>query len=63
MRALEPGERRLLPGEEIGHSVYEDLIGATDRRRHVSFSDKMRSTHRLPLSLAVPSERLRHRTP
>ena len=32
-------------------------------KRHVSRSDRMRSTQRLPFSLAVPRDRLRHRTP
>ena len=40
-------------------TVYVDLV----RKRHVSRSDRMRSTQRLPLMLAVPRERLRQRTP
>src|SRR6516164_6881029 len=57
---LEPGKVRRLSGEEARHGLNEDLIG---RNRRVSLSDRIRSTHRLPLALAVPKERLRHRTP
>src|SRR5947209_18376919 len=32
-------------------------------RRQVSLSDRIRSTQRLPLVLAVPKDRFRHRTP
>src|SRR5215510_8705576 len=40
-------------------TVYVDLT----RKRHVSRSDRIRSTQRLPLALAVPRDRLRQRTP
>ena len=40
-------------------TAYVDLA----RKRHVSRSDRIRSTQRLPLLLAVPNERLRQSTP
>src|SRR5215470_13326227 len=68
--SMQEGAPWLIHARSGGRSVNKLETASTrtlevDRawRRHVSLSDRIRSTHRLPLSLAVPRERLRQSTP
>src|SRR4051812_46147952 len=51
------------PWKKLVTASTSTVEGDCARKRHVSRSDRMRSTQRLPFLLAVPRDRLRQSTP
>ena len=59
----DPGKFWLSASEQTADGIDQDRVGRPGLERAGLLEGQIRSTHRLPLTLAVPWERLRQRTP